>query len=428
MYFAHFFYVLFLLILCFNTGIAKNYWKPNGNAYGNKKAGEYGCGLTDLHEEDGKGVIVAGYTFYHPSKIYLVLIDDKGRLISEFIDSTYNGKSKSIHKTNHDKKYVITGWVIDDNVQTAFILKISITGKGKNRKIVKEKSWGTDQGYTFPGGIEYWDLKEISNVTTKEIEYVFVGETGRYPEFFLYVGKINSQGTKILKKWVYEKDNPIIQTDIVNYSIGLCIVESFDRSSFFITGAFGANVYIDRTEDNYALDEFYARAFLIKIDTADGKIDTQFQENPENNMYIFKHEKQPQLSEGYDIAKTDNGELLITGTSKGKIFLQKYDKYGTKVWSEPKIYSKEFKGVHNEAHQIHLYKDRQDKSHYILTGYTKDQKDINANRDVFSLMVNQMGDVEEAAFFGYNKYASRWDDGISVNQCPNNTVCSITPQ
>lgn len=428
MYLSQLFYILFLLLLCINTSLARNYWNPNGNAYGNIKAGEYGCGLTDLHKKDGKGVIATGYTFYHPSRIYMVLIDDKGRLISDFIDSTYNARSKSIHKTNHDNKYVITGWAMKNEVQTAFILKIGIKGKGKNRKIVKDIGWGTNGGYSFPGGTEYWDLKEISNTITKESEYIFVGETGRYPELFLYVGKINNKGTKILKKWEYTEDNPILKTDIVNYSIGLCIVESLDKSSYFITGAFGANVYIDRTEDNYKLDEFYARAFILKIDTANGKIAKQFQENPENNLYIFKNEEQPQLSEGYDIASTENVELLITGTSKGKVFLQKFDSNGKKIWNEPKIYNKRFKGVHNEAHQIHIYKDKKGNSHYILTGYTKTKKDINANRDVFSLIVNQTGIVEDIAFYGYNKFSKRWDDGVSVNQCPGAKVCNITPQ
>lgn len=420
------FWSLCLLFYC--TLSAGDYWKPDGNAYGRDNRGEYGCGLTDLHKEDGKGLLVGGYTFTFPARMYLVLIDEHGKFVTDYTEAACTSKVKHLLKTNHDKKYVATGWMSKNRVQTAFILKIKIEGKGKKRKIVIDREWGMHEGYAFPGGSEYWDIEEIKNPISKKSEYIYTGFTGRYPEIFLFVGKINASGTKVLKQWTFTKDNPIAKTKLVNYSIGLSIIESPDKSHFFITGGFGANVYIDRTEDIYDLDYFYSRAYILKIDKANGEIAPLWQEKPEETLYLFVNEKQPQLSIGYDMTKTEDDEILVTGMTKGKVFLQKFDADGHIVWQEPKIYDKEIKGKHKEGNQVHFYKDKKGKPLYIITGYTKDTTGVNGNRDVLSLTINQDGELKTINTFGYNKYPRRWDDGISVNSCLNRKVCSITPQ
>lgn len=424
-----FFLILCTIIFFFSCTYALDtYWKPNGNAYGHNNRGEYGCGLTSLHEKDGDGVLIGGNTFTTPPRLYFVLVDSMGKMIADYTEPSCSSKVKCLQKTNHDKQYIASGWIMKNGMQQAYMLKIKITGSGEKRKIEINRDWGTDNGFAYPGGFEYWDIIETKNPNTNKTEYVFCGETGYYPELFLIVGKINSSGTKVIKKWIYTKDNPLAKTKLVNYSTGLSIVESYDRASYYITGGFGANVYYDRSEDIYDLDYFYSRAFLLKIDTADGKIDSLWQTSPEDYFYLFNNEKQPQLSIGYDLAVTENHELLVSGSSKGKIFLQKFDKNGHKLWKMPKIYDKEIPGEHKQGNQVHYYQDNNGKVHYIIAGYLKETKDVNANRDVLCLKVNQQGDFESVTRYGYKKYPKRWDDGISVNDCSVKKVCLITPQ
>ncbi len=421
--------IFWIICVLFSSALlADDSWKPNGNAYGRNDRGEYGCGMTDVHTEDGKGVLVGGYTFTFPARLYFVLVNEKGGFVTDYTVPACTSKVKHLLKTDHDKKYIATGWIIKNGVQTAYLLKIKIEGKGKKRKIVIDKDWGTHQGFAFPGGSEYLNIAEIKNPFNKQSEYIYTGFTGSYPQIFLFVGKTNHTGTKVLKKWTYTKDNPIAKTKLVNYSIGLAIIESPDKSHFFITGGYGANVYIDRTEDIYDLDYFFSRAFLLKIDTANGALASLWREKPEETLYLFTNEKQPQLSIGYDMTTTGDNEILITGTTKGKPFLQKFDANGFSLWKEPKVYDKEIKGQHKEGNQVHYYKSKKDKPLYIITGYTKDTTAVNGNRDVLSLTINPDGILQTVNTFGYDKYPPRWDDGISVNRCPGRKVCSITPQ